>query len=88
MKMGNNIFISSLVSINNYDYLGKFGFKEYFIVGAVFESDFSIRSGEIIFPEKTIGHSSIIGVGTIINKKINRHLFYVGISSKYIFKSN
>ena len=86
MIIGNNVFISVLVSTTNDNNIGSKGYNESFVKGPIIEDNVLIGAGANILPGIKIGRNSIIGAGSVVTKDVEPFSFVIGVPGRVLRK--
>lgn len=84
MKIGNNVFISTLVATTNDNAMGKDGYDNLHIAGAIIEDDVRIGAAANILPNITIGKGAVVGAGALVTKNVERNTLVMGAPARVI----
>ena len=84
MIIGNNVFISVLVSTTNDNNIGAKGYNEEYIKGPIIEDNVRIGAGANILPGVRIGEYSIVGAGSVVTKDVPPRKLVMGVPAKVV----
>lgn len=84
MKIGNHVFISVLVATTNDNAMGRDGYSQEKVYGAVIEDYATIGAAANILPAVTIGKNAIVGAGAVVTKDVPPNKVVMGVPAKII----
>ena len=84
MKIGNHVFISTLVATTNDNTMGREEYNENHVRGAVICDDVTIGAAANILPQITIGRNAIVGAGAVVTKDVPENKVVMGVPAKIV----
>lgn len=84
MKIGNHVFISVLVATTNDNTMGREGYNEDHVQGAIIGDNVTIGAAANILPGVTIGDNVIVGASACVTKNIEENKVVMGIPARII----
>lgn len=84
MTIGNHVFISVLVATTNDNAMGRQGYNEAEVQGAVISDYVTIGAAANILPNVNIGENAIVGAGSVVTKDVPKSKVVMGIPAKII----
>ena len=76
--IGNNVFISVLVSTTNDNNMGLNGYNDS-VIGPVIKDNACIGAGASILPNVVIGEGAIVGSGSVVTKNVADYALVMGV---------
>lgn len=84
MKIGNHVFISTLVATTNDNTMGRQEYREEHVRGAVIEDGATIGAAANILPGVSIGANAIVGASALVTRDVPRDKVVMGIPARVI----
>jgi acetyltransferase-like isoleucine patch superfamily enzyme len=82
--IGNDVFISALVSTVNDNKMGKEGYDEPSIIGPTLGNGVRVGAGAILLPGVRIGAGAIVGAGAVVTKDVPPRKVVMGIPARVV----
>lgn len=84
MVIGNHVFISVLVATTNDNAMGRNGYSEEDVQGAVIHDYVTIGAAANILPNIDIGENAIVGAGSVVTKNVPASKVVMGVPAKVV----
>lgn len=84
MKIGDHVFISTLVATTNDNTMGREDYNEEHICGAIIDDYVTIGAAANILPGVVIGNNAMVGAGALVTKNVPENKVVMGVPARII----